>query len=78
MNDPDEPATWTDEYAMAHLTATFQQACRSYPDVMEPYLIRLEGAADQKEAMRAALRETVKQRYLVAKIVSESQRLELP
>lgn len=64
MNDPDEPSTWTDEFALAHLKATFDQACRTHPDIMEPYMIRLDGEGD-KETMRAGLRETINQRYPV-------------
>jgi len=60
-NDPNKPLSWTDEYALQHLTETFKQACRAYPDLMEPYMVRLDGEND-KEIMRAGLRETILKR----------------
>lgn len=50
----------SDEGALVHLRKTFDDACRLFPEVMEPYLTRFE---DSKEFMRAALRETFQQRF---------------
>jgi hypothetical protein len=53
------------EEILAHLEQTFAHAVDQRPDLMEPYLIRLEGAteAERKDIMREALRETFKLRY---------------
>lgn len=58
-------AQWTPEEARHHLDGTFEIACKSWPDLMEPYVVRLaEASEDAKvEIMRCGLRETVKQRH---------------
>jgi hypothetical protein len=58
-------AQWTRDEALAHLSATFDQAAVRHPDVMEAYASRLEGQneATQVEIMRAALRETFSVRH---------------
>lgn len=47
------------------LRELFAEVCRMHPDVMEPYMIRIEGltGAEEIEMMRMALRETTDQRY---------------
>lgn len=50
----------------AQLAELFRQAEAAHPDLMESYTIRLVEAGDadeRREIMRAALRETVAQRY---------------
>lgn len=54
---------WTAEEAVAHLTGTFDQACKDYPDVMEPFVNRLGDELDKVVFMRTALRETFNQRH---------------
>jgi hypothetical protein len=58
-------AQWTPEEVMAHLEETFRQACDQRPDLMEPYLIRLEGTneTEQKAIMREGLRDTFNRRH---------------
>ena len=61
-----QPASWTFDEGLLHLRITFQQAFVRWPDLIEPYVIQLEGAADdveRKSIMRAALRETFAARY---------------
>lgn len=56
---------WTPDEAARHLAETFDGAARQFPDLMEPYQIRLEGL-DQLERvklMRRALSETICARY---------------
>jgi len=60
-------AKWSPEEAYRHLSVTFELAANRWPDLFEPYLIRLVDA-DQDEAaqtaiMRQALRETFAIRY---------------
>lgn len=62
----DEVAKWTPAFAFAHLTETFNSACRLWPDLMERYATRLADAADgveRTEIMRGGLRETLAQRW---------------
>jgi hypothetical protein len=51
--------------AMAHLSETFRHAVDQRPDLMEPYLTRLEGAneVERKAIMREGLRETFTRRH---------------
>jgi hypothetical protein len=66
MNLDERPThAWTNEEARSHLTATFNSACASHPDLMEPYLIALSAAEPDEEVsiMRRGLRETIKQRF---------------
>ena len=52
--------------AFARLRKTFEDNERQFPDVMEPYSVRLGGASNDQEAtaiMRAGLRETIDRRY---------------
>lgn len=60
-----KPALWTPEEAKHHLTGTFDQAVRLWPDLMDPYVVLLiEASPDQEvDIMRRALRETVLRRY---------------
>lgn len=60
-----EVTDWTEEEALEHLRQTFDRACFAHPDLMEPYMVRLESAPEleHKEIMRSGLRETIKQRY---------------
>lgn len=53
---------WTEEEGFEHLRKTFDIECRNWPDVMEPYAIRLADCDDRTEAtqiMRSGLRETI-------------------
>lgn len=62
----DTPQRWPAEYAIRHLTETFDQACITHPDLMEPYVTRLGDAETDEEKIeikRAGLRETIEQRY---------------
>lgn len=58
---------WSQAQALAHLRLTFEQACMSNAELMEPYIVmRVEAAGDPAEemaVMRQALRETVAARY---------------
>lgn len=60
---------WTAEEAFAHLTSTFEDNCRQYPDVMERYMVLMADAADaaddeaRTEIMRRGLRETINERH---------------
>ena len=58
------PAQWTDEEAMHHLNGTFSRACRSWPGLMERYMVELADAPAEshKEIMRRGLRETINER----------------
>ena len=61
-----QPASWTFEEGLHHVTATFDRAVSCWPDVMEPYVILLAEAADdieRKQIMQSGLRETVAARY---------------
>lgn len=56
----------TEAEAFEHLSETFDMACRNFPDVMEPYVVRMADITDrseQKELMRAGLRETFCKRF---------------
>jgi hypothetical protein len=56
---------WTEEEGFWHLRKTFDNACKRFPDVMEPYINRsedLECRSEAKQFMRIALRETFSQR----------------
>jgi hypothetical protein len=60
------PGEWSEEQAFAHLRDTFDAAAKAFPDIMEPYVLRLDGLTDQNEitnVMRQGMRETIKQRY---------------
>lgn len=50
---------------MAHLEETFRHAVDQRPDLMEPYLIRLEGTneTERKAIMREGLRDTFTRRH---------------
>lgn len=58
-------AQWTDEEAMHHLSGTFSTACRTWPGIMERYMVEIADAKPEqhKEIMRRGLRETVSERY---------------
>jgi hypothetical protein len=58
------PSAWTPEEAEHHLRGTFNMACKAWPDVMEPYVIQLDGADGQVAHMRRALRETITKRIV--------------
>ena len=58
------------EDAFWHLKRTFDDACKDFPEIMEPHLNRsagIDGRAEILEFMRSALRETVNQRYPLGK-----------
>lgn len=60
-----QPASWTFEEGLHHVTATFDRAVSYWPDVMEPYVILLAEADDdwdRKRTMQRALRETISAR----------------
>lgn len=53
---------WTEEDAHFHLQATFNAACRAFPDLMERYVVVLGDAFERRaemQVMQTALRETV-------------------
>lgn len=57
---------WTSEEGFAHLTATFDEAARAFPGLLERYVIMLADASEDGEKidiMRRGLRETIKARY---------------
>jgi hypothetical protein len=56
---------WNTEEGLSHLMGTFDRAVAERPDLMEPYLIRLEGTDDSeaKAIVRQALRETFTRRH---------------
>lgn len=57
---------WTEEEIFSHLSKTFDDACRDFPELMEPYAARLADMSDHDEAkslMRGGLRETFNQRF---------------
>jgi hypothetical protein len=56
---------WSRDEAVSHLEVTFDQAARQRPDLMEAYLIRLDGATESEQVaiMREGLRETFTRRY---------------
>lgn len=52
--------------SLAHLKATFEDAEKRHPDLMERYSARLAEATttdERAEVMRAGLRETFRERY---------------
>jgi hypothetical protein len=56
---------WTEHEVFSHLSKTFDDACAQFPDVMEPYVVRVAetlGKQETKDLMREALRETFRQR----------------
>lgn len=60
------PAGWTFEEGLHHITGTFDRAARLWSDIMEPYVILLAGAQDDRErkrVMQSGLRETLKARF---------------
>jgi hypothetical protein len=60
-----KPAQWTPEEARHHLTVTFDQCVRAYPDLMDVYVLQLVEATTPNEEdaiMRRGLRDTIKQR----------------
>lgn len=60
--DERAPAEWTEAEGLAHLRVTFQMAVKSHPDIMEPYLVALDGG-DEKSILRRGLRETFQRRF---------------
>jgi hypothetical protein len=61
-----EPSAWTRDEVLNHLKKTFELACRDFPDILEPYVIRISdglSVEETKQSMRAALRETFNQRW---------------
>lgn len=63
------PDQWTSEEAYEHLRHTFDIACRQFPDIMEPWIIRADGIDDwreHQEIMREALRRTISERWPLA------------
>lgn len=53
------------------LKKTFDGEFRRKPDIMEPYVIRLDGVTDEQERvaiMRAGLRETIGARWPLAEV----------
>ena len=70
---------WTTLEATRHLAETFDIACRSYPDIMEPYMVLLaEAQPDQfVEIMRRGLRETIETRFDSAYLRTEAAILRL-
>lgn len=53
------------DHVVVHLRETFDQACRAFPDIMEPYAIAAAdlNADELKRHMRRALAETIRARY---------------
>jgi hypothetical protein len=59
-------ACWTAEETLAHITATFDQAAREHPEIMERYSVMLADAdedVDKLAIMRRGLRETLARRW---------------
>lgn len=57
---------WTAAEVQSHLTKTFNDACRDFTDIMEPYATRVAGlveAGEIRTSMRIALRKTFTQRW---------------
>jgi hypothetical protein len=57
---------WSAEETLAHLTATFDQAVREHPELLEQYVVMLadaDEAVDKLAIMRRGLRETVAERF---------------
>jgi hypothetical protein len=56
---------WTPDEVMAHLEATFGAAVDQRPDLMEPYMIRMneEDEATRRAIMREALAATFARRH---------------
>lgn len=63
--DPPHPQDWTPDFAYEHLKNTFTQQFHEHPDLLEPYVLRLDTASktEKIEIMRDGLRKTIKQRY---------------
>jgi hypothetical protein len=64
--DADNPSAWGREHGYAHLTETFNHACRVFPDLLEPYVVRFdhcETLEERRELMWRGLRETIRKRY---------------
>lgn len=64
----EEPRTalWTIEESRRYLTKTFDQACRSWPDIMQPFEVMLADSPDdasKTEIMRTGLRSTISARF---------------
>ena len=59
------PAEWTALEATRHLVRTFDDACRSHPDLMEPWIVMLTDIPidQQIPIMRQGLRETIHKRF---------------
>lgn len=60
------PSSWTDEEAFVHLRQTFAETVRTHPDIMEPWIVRLDGLDDTQEKtalMRRALASTLNARH---------------
>jgi hypothetical protein len=59
-----KPGQWTPDEAKHHLTLTFDQCVKAWPDLMEPYVVQLieAGPDEEVEIMRRGLRETIRQR----------------
>jgi hypothetical protein len=64
-SDDLDPAEWTALEAARHLVRTFDDAVRSHPDLMEPFVVMLaDTPIDQQiSIMRQGLRETVSKRF---------------
>lgn len=61
----DNTATWTPEYAYAHLSKTFGSVLGHYPDIMEPFfnmLLDTNVMEERTAIMREGLRSTMKAR----------------
>lgn len=57
---------WTRDEAYVHLSETFDAAARQRPDLLEPYMIRLDGTDDEQQRaviMRQGLKETFGRRH---------------
>jgi hypothetical protein len=60
-----KPAQWTLEEARHHLTVTFDQCVKDYPDLMDVYVLMLVEAETREEEdgiMRRGLRDTITRR----------------
>lgn len=67
---------WSEAEAFQHLNATFSGAVKAFPDIMEPWVLRLDGLTDTAEitaVMRHGLRETIKLRYPLRESVEAAE-----
>jgi hypothetical protein len=67
-------SAWTISEQMSHLRKTFDKACKKFPEIMEPYMARMDNlnGDELKAFMRAALSETIRARYPLASQMSEA------